>query len=75
MGRREIFHTFLLLVEIVGHFTHEFVSYVYETEVVVVVGWRYSTIYNGRVLYNMVQSWVHSNTVSYSSVHGRYSMV
>jgi hypothetical protein len=32
MGRREIFHTFLLLVEIVGHFTHEFVSYFYETE-------------------------------------------
>jgi hypothetical protein len=25
--------------------------------------------------YNMVQSWVHGNTVSYSSVHGRYSMV
>jgi hypothetical protein len=32
MGRREIFHTFSLLVEIEGHFTHEFVSYVYETE-------------------------------------------
>jgi hypothetical protein len=28
----------------------------------VVVGWRYSTLYNGRVLYNMVQSWVHGNT-------------
>jgi hypothetical protein len=32
MGRREKFHTFSLLVEIEGHFTHEFVSYVYETE-------------------------------------------
>jgi hypothetical protein len=32
MGRREIFHTFSLLVEIEGHFTHEFVTYVYETE-------------------------------------------
>jgi hypothetical protein len=32
MGREEIFHTFLLLVEIEGHFTHELVSYVYETE-------------------------------------------
>jgi hypothetical protein len=32
MGRREIYHTFSLLVEIEGHFTHEFVSYVYETE-------------------------------------------
>jgi hypothetical protein len=31
MGRREIFHTFSLLVEIEGHFTHEFVTYVYET--------------------------------------------
>jgi hypothetical protein len=32
MGSREMFHTFSLLVEIEGHFTHEFVSYVYETE-------------------------------------------
>jgi hypothetical protein len=32
MGRREIFLTFLLLVEIEGHFTNEFVTYVYETE-------------------------------------------
>jgi hypothetical protein len=32
MGRREILHTFLLLVEIEGHFTHELVSYVYETQ-------------------------------------------
>jgi hypothetical protein len=32
MGRREIFHTCSLLVEIEGHFTHEFVNYVYETE-------------------------------------------
>jgi hypothetical protein len=32
MGRKEIFYTFSLLVEIAGHFTHEFVSYVYETE-------------------------------------------
>jgi hypothetical protein len=35
MGCREIFHTFSLLVELEGHFTHEFVSfvsYVYETE-------------------------------------------
>jgi hypothetical protein len=31
MGRREIFHTFSPLVEIEGHFTHEFVTYVYET--------------------------------------------
>jgi hypothetical protein len=31
MGREEIFHTFLLLVEIEGHFTHELVTYVYET--------------------------------------------
>jgi hypothetical protein len=27
MGRREIFHTFSLLVEIEGHFTHEFVTF------------------------------------------------
>jgi hypothetical protein len=33
MGRREIFITFSLLVEIEGHLTNEFVSYVYETEV------------------------------------------
>jgi hypothetical protein len=32
MGGREIFHTFSLLVEIEGDFTHEFVTYVYETE-------------------------------------------
>jgi hypothetical protein len=32
MGRREIFHTFSLLVEIEGHFAHEFVNYVCETE-------------------------------------------
>jgi hypothetical protein len=32
MGRKEIFLTFFLLVEIEGHFTNEFVSYVYETE-------------------------------------------
>jgi hypothetical protein len=32
MGRREIFITFSLLVEIEGHLTNEFVSYVYETE-------------------------------------------
>jgi hypothetical protein len=33
MGREEIFHTFfLLLVEIEEHFTHELVSYVYETQ-------------------------------------------
>jgi hypothetical protein len=32
IGRMEIFHTFSLLVEIEGHFTHEFVSYVCETE-------------------------------------------
>jgi hypothetical protein len=32
IGRREIFLTSSLLVEIEGHFTHEFVSYVYETE-------------------------------------------
>jgi hypothetical protein len=32
MGRREIFYNFSLLLEIEGHFTHEFVSYVYETE-------------------------------------------
>jgi hypothetical protein len=31
MGGREIFHTFLLLVAIEGHFTHEFIIYVYET--------------------------------------------
>jgi hypothetical protein len=31
MGRREIFHTFWLLVKIEGHFTYEFVTYVYET--------------------------------------------
>jgi hypothetical protein len=31
MGRRGIFHTFFLLVEIEGHFTKEFVTYVYET--------------------------------------------
>jgi hypothetical protein len=27
MGRREIFHTFLRLVEIEGHFTQEFATY------------------------------------------------
>jgi hypothetical protein len=32
MGRRWIFLTFSLLVEIEGHFTKEFVSYIYETE-------------------------------------------
>jgi hypothetical protein len=32
MGRREIFLTFSLLVEIEGHFTNEFVSYIYEIE-------------------------------------------
>jgi hypothetical protein len=32
MGRREIFLTFSLLVEIEEHFTKEFVSYVYETK-------------------------------------------
>jgi hypothetical protein len=32
MGRKEIVNTFSLLVEIEGHFTHEFVSYVCETE-------------------------------------------
>jgi hypothetical protein len=32
MGRREIFHAFLLLVEIEGHLTHVFVPYVYETQ-------------------------------------------
>jgi hypothetical protein len=32
MGRREIFFTFSLLVEIEGHFTNGFVSQVYETE-------------------------------------------
>jgi hypothetical protein len=32
MGRGEIFLTFSLLVEIEGHSTNEFVSYVYETE-------------------------------------------
>jgi hypothetical protein len=29
MGRREISHTFSLLVEIEGYFTHEFINYVY----------------------------------------------
>jgi hypothetical protein len=32
MGGREIFHTSSLLVEIEGHFTHEFETYVYETQ-------------------------------------------
>jgi hypothetical protein len=32
MGRREILHAILLLVEIGGHLTHEFVTYVYETQ-------------------------------------------
>jgi hypothetical protein len=32
MEKREIVLTFSLLVEIKGHFTNEFVSYVYETE-------------------------------------------
>jgi hypothetical protein len=32
MGIRQIIHTFSLLVEIEGHFTHEFVSNVDETE-------------------------------------------
>jgi hypothetical protein len=32
MGIREIFFRFTLLVEIEGHFTNEFVSYVYQTE-------------------------------------------
>jgi hypothetical protein len=30
MGRRELVHTFSLLVEIEGHFTHEYVTEVYE---------------------------------------------
>jgi hypothetical protein len=38
MGREEICHTFLLLVEIEGHFTHELVSYVYETEESLIIG-------------------------------------
>jgi hypothetical protein len=29
MGRREIFHNFSLMVEIEGHFSHEFVTYDY----------------------------------------------
>jgi hypothetical protein len=33
MGRREIFHSFSLLAEIEGHFTHAFVTYLYETQV------------------------------------------
>jgi hypothetical protein len=32
MGRREIFHTFSLLVEIEGHVANEFVTYVYEIQ-------------------------------------------
>jgi hypothetical protein len=32
MGRREIFHTFSLLVEMERHFTHEFVTCDYETQ-------------------------------------------
>jgi hypothetical protein len=32
MGRGEIYHTSSLLVEIEGHFTHEFVTYVNETQ-------------------------------------------
>jgi hypothetical protein len=32
MGRREIFHNSSLLLEIEGHFTHEFVTYVYEIQ-------------------------------------------
>jgi hypothetical protein len=32
MGRIEIFHTFPLLAKIEGQFTHEFVTYVYETQ-------------------------------------------
>jgi hypothetical protein len=32
MGRREISYSFLLLVEIAGYFTPEFVINVYETE-------------------------------------------
>jgi hypothetical protein len=32
MGRREVFHTFSLLVEIEGHFTNKFVTYVYEAQ-------------------------------------------
>jgi hypothetical protein len=32
MGRREIVHTRSVLVEIEGHFAHEFVSYVNETQ-------------------------------------------
>jgi hypothetical protein len=47
MGRREIFLTFSLLVEIEGHFTNEFVSYVYETEV-----W-----YCKRELFNPITYW------------------
>jgi hypothetical protein len=38
MGRREIFNTFLLLVEIEGHLTHEFVTYIYETQ-----DWAFTT--------------------------------
>jgi hypothetical protein len=32
MGRREIFNSSSLLVEVKGNFTHEFVTYVYETQ-------------------------------------------
>jgi hypothetical protein len=32
MGRGDIFYAFLLLVEIEGHLTHEFVTCVYETQ-------------------------------------------
>jgi hypothetical protein len=32
MGRRETFHSFSQLVYIEGPFTHEFVTYVYETQ-------------------------------------------
>jgi hypothetical protein len=32
MGRREILHTVSLLARIEGHFTHEFLIYVYETQ-------------------------------------------
>jgi hypothetical protein len=32
-GKIETFHTVLLLVEIEGHFTHEFVNSVYETRI------------------------------------------
>jgi hypothetical protein len=42
MGRREIFLTFSLFVEIEGHFTNELVGYVYDRYLFDTISWNSS---------------------------------